>query len=137
MTQKENPPRARRWAQSRQNNASAVSVDNYNKIWVGNRIVGDVEEEEFIKKVNGSVHFLHRPPAIAFDILSLEKAKDAGATSVRVIDVETDKSYRAPISTIFSKGFRFNRGYGEQVGLEFQHWQSGDGPLVKQLELWG
>jgi hypothetical protein len=137
MTQMGDPPEAGEWSQPKQNIAGATSTTNGTKIWVGNRIVGEVRGVEFIKRVRGSKHFLCKPPAIAFDISSLEDARATGASVVRIIDDETGKTYPAPISTIFSKGFPVNRGQGEQIGLEFQYWQRDNDPLATQLGLWG
>jgi hypothetical protein len=125
------------WVEAGVPSANAVSATTSTKIWVGAHSVGEVCGEEFIKKVRGSKHFLRKPPAIAFDISSLEEAKACGATTVRAIDDETGKVYQVPISTIFSKGFIFDRGHGSQIGLVFRYWQQGNDPLATQLGLWG
>lgn len=86
------------------------------------RIVGYVKGDEFYKNVRGSAHFLHNPRAIAFDISSLEDARDYGAKCVHIYDSERRMSYYALISTIFEKGFRIDRGYGEQIALLMTYW---------------
>jgi hypothetical protein len=136
MTDLINLQQVGQWVQVGASSANDVSTSITTQIWVGNHIVGEVRGGEFIKKVKGTKHFLRKPPAIAFDISSLEEARACGATKVRVIDTESGKIYQAPISTIFAKGFSFNRGRGEQIGLRFVHWQQGNDPLAMQLRLW-
>ena len=134
----ENPVRDGHWAQKNLPAFMAGSLpnSNYTIIRVGGKIVGKVEDGIFQKKVKGSIHFLHIPPAIAFDISSLEQAELAGAILVKVVDKETGKKYRAYLSTIWNKGFKLSRGYGEQIALSLSMWCIGDEPLNEQLSLW-
>lgn len=104
-------------------------------IRVGSRVVGKVQDGVFIKRVKASQHFLYRPPAIAFDVSSLKQAEKAGARSVTVIDSESDKVYRALMSTIWDRGFRLNRGFGDQIALVLADWTLGDDPLAEQMKL--
>ncbi len=99
------------------------SNSKYNTIKVGNKVIGRIEGEEFVKPLRSSIHFLRKPPAIAFDVQSLHQAKAMGANSVKIRDLDTELVYRAPIELIFSKGFQFNRGYGEQIALTLEHWR--------------
>ena len=91
-------------------------------IFAGKRITGVVIGDVFLKKVTASKHFLRRPPAIAFDVSSLEQAQQAGAVWAKVVDRETMKVYFAMIETIMDEGFRFNRGHGDQVGPPLAEW---------------
>jgi hypothetical protein len=136
MVNTESPSRTGRWTQSRQHIDDGVSACNCTLIWAGGYVVGQVSAKVFFKKVRGSKHFLRKPPAIAFDIQSLEDAKDAGASTVRVLDEESGMTYQASIETIFTRGFPFDRGHGKQIGLAFRYWQQGDDPLANQLQLW-
>ncbi len=72
----------------------------------------------FRKTIKGSRHLLRQPPAIAFDISTLQDAQAAGATWCEVEDLETLTTYRAKIEHIFEKGTKFNRGWGDQIYLE-------------------
>jgi hypothetical protein len=102
------------------------------------RRVGAVVDGVFHKdRVQGSRHFLRQPPGIALDAESLRQAQAAGATSVSITDQETGITYTAAFETIRERGFRFDRGFGEQVGLEFQWWSTGKrvDPLIRQLAL--
>jgi hypothetical protein len=134
---KKRPPTVPRWASEQQHRswqgAKAVPNEKYTPIWAGSRIVGEVRGDVFLKRVKPSVHFLKKPPAIAFDISSLHQAQQAGARWVRVIDSEGGKIYQAPLSMVFSKGFQFNRGYGDQIGLGLEHFANGDDLLAEQL----
>lgn len=91
-------------------------------IKVNNHVVGSVVGKLFIKRVNGSVHFLRVPPAIAFDKQSLKDAISAGATDTMVIDKETGIAYCSTIEHIYTEGFLLDRGYGEQIALSMDGW---------------
>ena len=97
-------------------------------IYVRGRVVGYVEDGVFRKRLRGSVHFLRRPPAIAFDISSLHDAQDAGATRVEVTDAETGRVYVARIADVLRDGRRFNRGFGDQVYYLLTRWRAPDAP---------
>ena len=109
---------------------------NYtSKIKVGARVVGEVVGDEFVKKVHSKRHFLRKPPAIAFDIESIETAKSLGATSVKIVDLDTGIIYQVTISLLLQQGFLFNRGFGNQIGLPLKYWscQRLQQPLINLL----
>jgi hypothetical protein len=114
----------------------SFSKVKYTNIRVGNRIVGSVKDGVFIKTVKASKHFLRVPPAIAFDIDSLKRASEAGAHTVRVIDTDCNRVYVAPISTIWSKGFEVNRGFGRQIALLLKYWNTVGSQYSEQLGFW-
>jgi hypothetical protein len=90
------------------------------------RRVGAVVDHTFHKdRVCGSKHFLRNPPGIALSVESLSAARAVGADEISITDTETDLTYRTTYQTIHDHGFRFDRGFGEQVGLEFQWWSTG------------
>jgi endonuclease YncB( thermonuclease family) len=93
-----------------------------NKIRVKNKVVGYIEGDTFHKQVEASRHFLRRPPAIAFDVSTLDDAEKQGAKHVCVTDRETWKEYHARMSTVRDKGFSMNRGYGNQIALPLTEW---------------
>ncbi len=117
-----------------QHSARAVKSEAI-PIYVRGRVVGYVEDGVFRKRLRGSVHFLRRPPAIAFDISSLHDAQDAGATRVEVTDAETGRVYMASIDEILRDGRYLNRGHGQQVYLLMSRWRHPDAP--EQLSLFG
>jgi len=96
-------------------------------IYAGNgRVVGEVKNGVFSKKVKASKHFLKKPPAICFDISSLKEAEAAGATHIEIEDTETGKTYHAPLRLVWQKGFTLDRGYGRQIGLLLNLWETGE-----------
>jgi hypothetical protein len=101
------------------------------------RQVGAVKDGVFHKRVQGSRHFLRKPPAIALDVESLARAEVAGARSVEIDDEETGLTYRADFETIRAHGLRIDRGFGEQIALPFQRWNTGKrvDPNIAQLAL--
>jgi len=108
-------------------------IQSQTPIFVRGRVVGRVVDGVFYKRLRGSVHFLRRPPAIAFDISSLYDALDAEAVTVHVTDEETGRVYVARIADILRDGKRFNRGYGKQIFLPLSRWRHPDAP--EQLSL--
>ncbi len=102
-------------------------------IRANSKIIGYVERETFYKNLIASKHFLRVPRAIAFDVSSLTDAERVGARFVQVTDIETSRVYRASIATIRAKGFRVNRGFGEQVALAMEFWNRDAEPLATQL----
>lgn len=95
--------------------------------------VGHVSGDNFHKRIQGSRHLLRKPPAIAFDISTLQDAEQAGAGFVIVTDTDTDKRYRASIKSIFVHGTRFNRGWGDQIYLPLDWWKRPDAPVQPTL----
>lgn len=93
-------------------------------IRVGKRMVGVVRGSYFVKNVHGSKHFMRIPPAIAFDLSSIKNAEDNGAIVAMIVDKETGREYFSYIKYIYEKGFKFNRGYGEQIALAMEYWTS-------------
>jgi hypothetical protein len=92
-------------------------------ILVNGREVGHVRGEVFHKKLCSSRgHLLRVPPAIAFDVRSLEDARRAGALRADVFDLDTGAHYHADVERIFEKGFRLNRGFGDQIALPLTGW---------------
>lgn len=114
--------------------AGRLPNSNFTTILIGNRIVGKVQNGVFLKKVKASVHFLHTPPAITFDVSSLRDAENAGAQLVMVIDKETGNEYQADLSVIWRKGFELDRGHGSQIALPLCKWSVSSG---MQMGLWG
>lgn len=105
-------------------------------IRVGRFIVGEVRGDTFYKRLRASAHFLNVPPAIAFDVSSLNDAERAGARFVQITDAESGRVYRQSIAAIRAKGFRVARGHGEQVALALNEWAREGEPLGEQMTLW-
>ncbi len=80
-----------------------------------------VKNHIFFKTIKEGLYLL-KPPAIAFDVQSLVDAEQVGARMVFVKDIEKEVIYKQFISDIWEKGFNFNRGFGDQIGLELSTW---------------
>ena len=93
------------------------------EIRVKDKVVGKVVGDEFIKKIHSSTHFLRKPRAIAFDLDTLDQAQKLGAKRVKIYDLDFGLICSVSIELICEKGFIFNRGFGNQIGLTLNHWQ--------------
>ncbi len=102
-------------------------------VYVGKKTIGHVKGDTFHKVIKGSRHMLRRPKAIAFDVSTLHDAQDAGARYVEVKDSETGKAYKAAMSTVWAKGWEFNRGYGRQWGVPICEWNKDNQPAQLSL----
>jgi len=100
------------------------------------KVIGEVKNGVFSKKLSGSRHFLRKPPAICFDVVSLKQAEAAGAIRIEITDMENGKIYHAPLRLVWQKGFTLDRGYGRQIGLALNYWQLKE-KKERQLSLFG
>ena len=107
-------------------------------VWAAGKAVGAVCDGVFVKRVQGSRHFLQKPPAICLDLQSLADAQKAGARLVKVIDTDTRKTYSADIATIRKHSQKLDRGHGQQLALALGRWACDDPKVThKQLTLFG
>lgn len=111
-------------------------MSKFTPIFAGKQAVGAVCGEAFRKRICGSRHLLQRPPALAFDVASLEAAQKAGARRVEVEDAETGRVFITEIARIWRDGFTFERGFGRQIALPIGRFrvESGD---ARQLSFEG
>lgn len=95
-----------------------------NPITIRGRISGFYTERtrEYYRRVDGSRHFLRKPPAITNDIAALDMAQQMGADRVRIVDSETGMEYLCTIAVIREYGFIIDRGHGQQIALPFAYW---------------
>lgn len=98
------------------------------------KIVGKVTGEIFYKKLDSRKHFLRKPPAIAFDEKSIDKAVGYGAKRVLVFDTHKEETYTAKISQIYKDGMKVDRGFGKQIALPLSYWKK-ESAKSTQLEL--
>lgn len=83
----------------------------------------DESGRKFVQKsIKASKHALRTPPGLGMDTHALNTAKAEGAEYIVVHDKETGNRFWTWIDTMFSVGFAFNRGFGEQIGLPWVHW---------------
>jgi hypothetical protein len=91
-------------------------------IYAGERVIGVVKGNVFIKNVFGSKHFLRQPPAICTDCEALRHARQYGATMMQVTDKETNIVYTVPIDVLLKHGTPLNRKAGNQIKLIMEYW---------------
>jgi len=90
------------------------------------------------KRVQGSKHMLRVPRrAWAVDSADLDAAERMGAVVLELRDAETGTVYRAALRTLRERGRRLERGYGEQVALDLEHWRVEVPGAARQLALLG
>lgn len=114
-----------------------MSTLHSTRIQAGNKTFGLIVGDEFRKSVFGSKHFLRKPPAIAIDQGALDRAEEAGAVRVRVVDKETGWVYSATIAHIRRAGLEINRGWGFQRALPLESWVRQRQGAAIQLDLFG
>ena len=87
------------------------------------RVTGAVVNGRFYRRVQGSKHMLRSPRAWTVNAAALSIARTLGAVGVTIEDEETGKVYAADLVTIDAHGYRFNRGWDEQIALPLPYWQ--------------
>lgn len=107
---------------------------------------GCVKGDVWLKTARASLHQLRSPRAWAVDAGDLDAAEGCGARYVVLRDLDGLREHWAALSTLRLKGFRLNRGFGEQLALLIEHWQpdreraeaaAPPEPAGRQLSLWG
>ena len=105
-------------------------------IKVGDKVVGCLKGDKFIKSVIGSKHQLRQPPAWAIDAEAFDVEVKPNASVIVVIDRETGIEYHCPVETFDKLKGELDRGFGRQYFLTLNHWEArGNGH--QQLSLWG
>lgn len=103
---------------------------------VGDKVVGCLEGDKFLKAVIGSRHRLRYPPAWAIDAEAFDREVKPKTTRLVVIDKETGLEYHCPTETFDQLKGELDRGFGRQYFLTLKHWEvRGNGH--KQLTLLG
>lgn len=114
-------PHPARWGMTK--NERPFVLPNSTPICIGSKVVGYVRGQAFHKNLSASKHFLKYPPAIAFDISSLDQAEKAGAKFVVIHEKESGDVLYAPIKVIREMGFLIDRGHGSQVAFLLCQWK--------------
>ena len=99
----------------------------------GRNITGAIRDGYLVKVVQGSRHMLRSPKGWAIDAHALATARAAGAVGVFVEDQDTGAVYLADWAALDAHGYRFNRGYGDQVALQLKFWQLEGAPQQAAL----
>jgi len=90
-------------------------------LYVGSRVAGHVTGEVLRKAVNGSKHFLRKPPAIAFNVDVLSAAEHLGAKRIVVTDLDTKHEYACTVETFRAHAIKIERWDG-QLALTMAYW---------------
>lgn len=136
MSTKEMPPvRGRRRTEAERASAFSRQPHSNTELVLGQIPVhGRVDGHTWRKAVRASRHFLRTPPAIAVDAADLEAAEGAGAVELEITDTESGAIYWVPLAAFRQHCFRFDRGFGIQLGLPLERWVRRL-PEERQLEL--
>ena len=108
---------------------------NKKAVKVGNKTIGYLSRDRFIKPVIGSKHRLKCPPAWAIDAQVFDSEVMLYATEIVIKDKETGNEYHASVDKFNRLKGELDRGFGRQYFLTLNHWEErGDGH--RQLSLW-
>jgi hypothetical protein len=91
------------------------------------KVVGTVHEDEhgiryLYKTVSGKIHFLRRPPAIAFDETVINQAIKNEVERIVVLDYDTGTSYTCTMKQFEMGALKLDRGFGKQMALPMGKW---------------
>ncbi|SRR5258708_25785751 len=96
-----------------------------------NKVIGTLNGSVFTKKVKASVHLLYKRDAWGIDLIAFEKHLKYDKI-IKIIDLESNKTYEATSQTFEEHGFTENLGHGEQIFLE-RKWFSTANPNQPKL----
>lgn len=104
-------------------------------IYTGSGRIAGIVYGPVLRRVCTSKHQLTTPPAWAFDLHGLLYAEALGAQRVEVEVSDTGAVYEVELSELWRRGFKFDRGFGQQVALEVKWWRikrpaGGQGRLI-------
>ncbi len=91
------------------NSSIKTNLDSY-QIRVAGRHVGEVVSGVFKKRISGSRHMLHKPPALALSVESVTQAEQAGASEIQITDKETRRVYSCSFEYFKQNSFSIQRG---------------------------
>ena len=109
---------------------------NRELIKVGEKVIGCLQDNKFIKSVIGSKHRLRRPSAWAIDSNVFDEQIKPNAIEIVIMDKETGKTYHCSVETFDRLKGELDRGFGRQYFLTLSHWRI-ENNGHRQLGLWG
>lgn len=101
-----------------------------NELWEVYRFKDGILKKDAI----ASRHFLRVPPAIAVDAEIFREAVEQGAEFVQVFEKESELYYTTSVEQFLKRGFKVNRGYGEQIALLLREWHRSETPEIPRKE---
>ncbi len=84
-----------------------------------------VQDGTLYRRARASKHLWRRPPAWAFDVRVLQRARELGVTRVVVHEEEQRITYEASLDRL-ERGFTVQHGWGEQKALPLNCWRKHD-----------
>ncbi len=85
------------------------------------KAVGLVKDGVFVRSFR-SEHMLQKPPALAFDLVSLGQIQALKVKTLRLTNTESGEVYSVFLSTFLEHSFPIDRGFGEQRALPLKYW---------------
>lgn len=86
------------------------------------KIIGDIENYVFTKRVRGSVHMLRVPPGWGIDAEAFVKSVLPLTDKIRIEDVENGSVYEIATRVFDDKKFRLKRKFGIQFVVTLNYW---------------
>lgn len=86
------------------------------------KIIGDIENGVFIKRVYGSSHMLKTPPAWAIDCKAFLDSVIPHAHRIRVEDKDTGVAYEIATGVFSDHKVYVDRGFGAQYFVPLKYW---------------
>lgn len=102
-------------------------MPEHSTLKLGAREVAGITHDRLHKVIRDG-HILRRPPAIAFDAAIIAQAERQGVRVVEVLNADSDRRYSVTLADFQRYGFRFNRGWGDQIALELRFWSIDGAP---------
>ncbi len=89
------------------------------------RMAGNFDpiDRTFTRKVHGSRHMLHEPPAWAMDESVFDTLDKLSCEFIQVIDMESGKVFEIDLETFREKSIKIDRGCGPQLALPLTYWK--------------
>ncbi|MAH47278.1 hypothetical protein CMI37_15745 [Candidatus Pacearchaeota archaeon] len=84
---------------------------------------GEVAVNTYVRHVIEAEQMLRIPPAWCIDNAILRKLRRTKTEHVIIHASDTNKSYKAPISSFDKYGFDVDRGHNAQTGLALARWE--------------
>jgi hypothetical protein len=107
-------------------------------IKVNHKVIGYIENSQFVKPVEGSKHQLKCPPAWAIDAEIFDREVMPNSSEIVIVDKENGNHYVTTTQNFDAKKKPLNRGFGRQYYLPLCFWKL-EKPGSEQLSLlvWG
>ena len=93
-------------------------------IKVGEKVIGEIKGEIFVKKVIGSKHRLQNPPAWAVDANAWDNQISPVCKYILIVDTEGQKNYWSTVDNFDKHKGLLDRGFDPQYFLALNRWST-------------